>query len=405
MTEYARREHRVAAIAAQVTLSGFRVDTGLLAARRAAVRVRKQVLLDRLQSEHRLPTTRKGGEPSANPQATEAGRLAIKRAFEDCGAPDMPITEHGLWGTSRADMDRMIECYPDRPEVVELDEMVAELSGVRTVYETVSNHLVGDRVHPRIRLRQASGRWSTTDPGLTVLGKRDGKHVERDIFLPEPGHVLISADLSGIDARVLAVLSQDADYLSMFALGRDVLREVAVQIWGDPSRREDAKAISHGWNYGRGLTAISESAHVPISVASEFDRGMRQRFPRLVEWREGVRALAKAGELLDNGFGRMMRPDPRRAHTQAPALMGQGCARDLLMEGLLGLTPEILPMLRLQVHDEVVLSVRQDQADDVERAVVEALSFQWAPPGCGRSVQIIAGVGRRGANWGAVYGR
>jgi hypothetical protein len=192
MTDYARREHRIAAIAAQVSLSGFRVDIGLLATRRAEARARKEVLLNRLHSQYGLPITRKDGKSSASPQVTEAGRSAIKR-------------------------------------------------------------------------------------------------------------------------------------------------------------------------------------------------GMRERFPRLVEWRVEVRALAKAGELLDNGFGRMMRPNPWQAHTQAPALMGQGCARDLLMEGLLRLQPELLPMVRLQVHDEVVLSVPVDQADEVERAVIAALFFEWAPAVIDRS--------------------
>jgi DNA polymerase-1 len=129
----------------------------------------------------------------------------------------------------------------------------------------------------------------------------------------------------------------------------------------------------------------------------QFDQLMRDRFPRLVEWREEVRALAGSGALLDNGFGRMMRPDPQRAHTQGPALMGQGAARDIMMTGLLRLPGEILPMLRAQVHDEIVLSVPADRAEEIGRAVVEALSFEW------RGVPITADVSRPGTDWSKVY--
>lgn len=123
-----------------------------------------------------------------------------------------------------------------------------------------------------------------------------------------------------------------------------------------------------------------------------------------VTWREQVRAQGKAGQLLDNGFGRPLRVDPARSWTQAPALMGQGCARDLMMEGLLRLPAEVLPMLRAVVHDEIVLPVPVEIVNDVEQAVVASLSFLWAPPGAGRPVQIEAGLGNhRGSTWGDVY--
>lgn len=153
-----------------------------------------------------------------------------------------------------------------------------------------------------------------------------------------------------------------------------------------------------------GIQGLARRAKVDEQVAQDFDRAMRTEFPDLVRWRDEVRERGQGGDLLDNGFGRRLRVDPDRAWTQAPALMGQGCARDLMMEGLLRLPPELLPMLRAVVHDEVILSVPADQADDVERAVVDALSFDWAPPGADRTVRIDASLGnRRGRNWGEVY--
>src|SRR5690606_2143681 len=176
--------------------------------------------------------------------------------------------------------------------------------------------------------------------------------------------------------------------------------EIAKALFGDPGKREAAKAIGHGWNYGRSIRAISEMEEIDPAIVRQFDTSMRERFPRLVEWQSEVRALAESGALLDNGFGRMMRPDPSRAHTQGPALMGQGAARDIMMEGLLRLVdraPEVLPMLRAQVHDELVLSVPEADAPEVARIVVEALTFEW------REVPIMADASPVGITWGHVY--
>jgi DNA polymerase-1 len=227
------------------------------------------------------------------------------------------------------------------------------------------------------------------------------------VFLPDPGEVIVSVDLAQVDARAVAALSGDPAYMRLFEPGVDAHAEVARRVWGDPKRREDAKPLGHGWNYGMGLEKLAREAGVDISVAQQFDTAMRNQFPWLVAWQERVRAIAESGQLLDNGFGRRMRPDPKRAHTQGPAFMGPGCARDLMMAGLLRLPREVYPHLRAVVHDEVVLSVPAELADDVERTVIDALSFEW------RGVQIIAEpqtrevdgrkVPIRGANWGQVY--
>lgn len=404
-TSYIRREHRVAAIAARIRMSGFRVDVPELNRRVEANRTARASYLEQLASRYGLPTTKKDGKPSKSPHATAEGKAAIVQAFTDLGV-ELPTTEKGSPSFGKVALAQVAEQYADNPDVIALVEVVSSLNGVRTVYETVLAHLHGDRVHPEIGMFQASGRWSTTKPGLTVMGKRGGKYEEREVFLPEEGHMIISADLSQVDARAIAALSQDEAYLAMFAPGLDLHREIANRVWGDPGRRDDAKAIGHGWNYGMGIAGLARNAKVTEDVAREFDRAMREQFPGLIAWRDGIRASGEAGELLDNGFGRLMRVDPSRSWTQAPALMGQGCARDLMMQGLLRLPGELLPMLRAVVHDEVILSVPADDADEIEREVLRALSFPWAPPGGSREVQIEAGLGeRRGSNWGSVYAK
>jgi DNA polymerase-1 len=231
------------------------------------------------------------------------------------------------------------------------------------------------------------------------MGKRGGRHVERKVFLPDPGEVILTVDLSQVDMRAVAGLSQDLAYIDMLKRD-DPHTEIALALFGDASRRSDAKAIGHGWNYGRSIKAIANGEDIDPMLVRQFDTSMRERFPRLVEWQGEVRALAESGELMNNGFGRPMRADPQRAYTQGPALMGQGAARDIMMHGLLRLAdqyPETMSMLRAQVHDEIVLSVPRDYAEDISRAVVECLTFEW------RDVPITADSGPLGESWGHCY--
>jgi hypothetical protein len=399
--EYVAREHRVAAIAAQITHNGFLVDQELLAQRVTEIQKTKEQAITYLAARFGVPLADPKGNAYKSPLATKAGKQAIGEALLALGVP-----EKSLWRTEKAkdlqlSADAMRyygrEYGQNNPDLRKLCTAVYRIVSARSVYETVQNNTMPDgRVHPRVSFKQATGRWSLTEPGLTVMGKRGGRHVERAVLLPDPGEVLISVDLSQVDMRAIAWLSKDEAYTDMLRHD-DPHAEIARALFGDVKYREDAKAIGHGWNYRRGLKAISESHDIEPKLVSQFDQSMRERFPRLIEWQNEVTALAESGSLLNNGFGRLMRPDPQRAYTQGPALMGQGGARDIMMEGMLRLPSEILPMLRAQVHDEIVLSVPEKDVEEIGRTVVDALSFDLD------GVPILADVSRPGANWSLCY--
>lgn len=398
--DYLVREHRVAALAAQISLNGFLVDQPLLAERVAEVNERKRGSLEWLVEHAGVPLANDKGVPHKSPLATRAGKDALIKAFTEAGATSLwrTTTSKDL-DTSGEHMKHLAREYAHLPEVRAIAKEVYRIVGARSVYQTVSDHTCPDgRVHPKIGFEQATGRWSVTSPGLTVLGKRGGRHVERAILLPDPGELLISVDLSQVDMRAVAGLSQDQGYIAMLERD-DPHTELAVALFGDAKFREEAKAIGHGWNYGESLKRISMENEIDPALVRKFDTSMRERFPRLVEWREEIRALAGSGALLDNGFGRLMRADPQRAHTQGPALMGQGAARDLMMEGLLRIPAEIRPMLRAQIHDEVVASVPADRVEEIGRAIVEAMTFEW------RGVPILSDVSRPGTDWSICYSK
>lgn len=401
MPDYLVREHQVAAIGAQMSVNGFKVDAELLAARIAEIEATKTKAMAYLHGQHGVPLADAKGNAYKSPLATKLGKEAVGAALVALGVP-----EKALWRTPTSkdlqlSSDAMIhygrEYGQNRPELRKLCTAVYRIVSARSVYQTAADHTGPDgRVHPKVSFEQATGRWSVTRPGLTVFGKRNGRHVERAIFLPDPGEVLIAADLSQVDMRAVAGLSQDLAYIEMLK-AEDPHAEIAKLLFGDPGMREVAKPIGHGWNYGRGVKAISQANDLDPAIVRKFDESMYERFPRLVAWQGEVRALAESGQLLDNGWGRLMRADPHRAHTQGPALMGQGAARDIMMHGLLRLDRRILPMLRAQVHDEIVLSVPAAEADEIGQAVVDALSFEW------RGVPITADVSKPGTDWSKCY--
>jgi DNA polymerase-1 len=424
LNAYAVREMEVALIMAQMSVQGFRVDVERLPVILAEQDRRKEDHIAELAEIAGVPLGRwteyKRKPPiwtdHLNPLATLAGKDAIIATLTRCGIPErhLPRTpKSGQLALSGDDMRELAEKIKkssrlkDRDLALRVVTLIGELTGERTIYKTVQDHLAGDRVHPLISARQASGRWSVTNPGLTVLGKRGGRHVEREIFLPEPGHKIIAVDLDQVDARAVAGHSGDEAYLAIFRQGRDLHAEVAKTVFGDAGMREAAKAISHGWNYGEGINRLVSNG-IDRDLAVRFDERMREQYPDLVRWQETVREEARSGELLDNGFGRKMRPDPARSHTQGPALAGQGGTRDILAHGLLrlaGRAGDILPMLRVVVHDEVVLSVPESDAEEISRTVVDAMTFDLAEAtgGALASVPITAGCSVPADTWAGAY--
>lgn len=413
-SEYVRREHRLVSLAGRMTLNGFRVDEPLLRERIRAGQERKAAALAELNTRYGIPLdkeiTRGRGsgkvtvtEPYASPLATRAGKDALIRALAECGAVHYPRTEKTKdIAAGRDGMEKIYAHYGDLPGLKRLCDLVTLVTTVRTVYQTAADHLTdGGRVHAMNSYRQASGRCSTTAPGLTVYGKHDGRHVERDIFVPEDGHVIITCDLSQADLRVIAGHCQDPAYMELFAPGRDAHMDMAEIYFGvrTPDARQKTKKINHQVNYGGGAESIARQEKLDLADVQRSLAARAAAYPRLIKWTEDVRDRAAAGDLLDNGFGRMLRCDPVRSYTQAPALMGQGGARDLLADGLLRLPDDLRPFLRAQVHDEIVLSVPEQDAGEVSRELEKAMTTEWM------GVPILCQVSKPGGSWGEVSGK
>ena len=164
--------------------------------------------------------------------------------------------------------------------------------------------------------------------------------------------------------------------------------------------RRKTKAINHKVNYGGSAKSTAEMNGLDLTLVERALDARAEAFPRLIEWTGEVRDLGAAGQLLDNGFGRLMRCDPQSAWTQDPALIGQGAARDLMCEGLLNLVtarPDVTPYLRGVIHDEVILSVPEGEAAEWQGELKEAFTFTW------RDVPILCEVSEPARNWADCY--
>jgi DNA polymerase-1 len=409
-TPYAKREHHVAAINGAATLNGFRVDIPLLNERLSQGEELKRQCLEILRDDYDLPLGKfrwKGRgdkkeeywEDFDSPLSTLDGRQWMLDIFDAYGVRNPPRTSDGRIAIGSDALAPLRESPASHPDLRRILELISIVTGTRTVYQTLEDHMVDGWVHPLITMGQASGRSSVTNPGLTVFGKRGGRFIERMVLLPDnDDEALLSIDFQQADMRAVAGLSQDPNYMKLVERGRDPHTELAIQMFGDAAFRQQVKPIAHGANYGEGANKLIAAGHDPLKVARFFEERKRL-YPRVMEWQDEVRDIGRAGKLLDDGFGRPMRCDPARAYTQAPALMGQGAAGEFLREALLRMDAKdsrYRNMLKITVHDEGVFSVPKKDFYEIRADLMDAFEFEW------RGVPILADASDPGENWGEI---
>lgn len=341
----------------------------------------------------------------ASPLTTNEGRDAFERALRRAGVrdEDIPYTPNGgklalskdalgheAWLRGQESVPGLSRKYADNAEVLELCEaaiMVGSASG--KAEEVLENICPDGRVHAQIGDIQASGRWAHTRPSITNIGKRGAALLQRRMFRAKKGHVFIAIDLDQVDARAVAGWCQDPEYMKLARPGMDMHREVAFRVFGsrDDEARGRAKAITHAWNYGQGPKGSSAHTGLPLETTRKFDEGMKRAFPVLCRWRDRIRRKAEITGLVPSKWGRPLRVIPGQEYTQAPAQVGQSTTRDLLCDGLLRMDREVLEMLVLVIHDEIVLEVPEGRVEEIAEKAMAALTtfFETVPITCGVS--------------------
>ncbi|MET0792253.1 MAG: DNA polymerase I [Polyangiaceae bacterium] len=246
----------------------------------------------------------------------------------------------------------------------------------------------------------ATGRLSSTDPNLQNIPIRTelGRKI-RQAFVPPPGYVLVSADYSQIELRVLAHLSQDAVLLDAFRTGQDIHTRTAMEIFElreeelTREHRTRAKAVNFGVIYGQGDSGLSKSLGIARAEASSFIAAYFRRYEGVRRFMNETLERARAGEAVRSLLGRRRLLPTIRSANRAERLAAeriamnmpiQGTAADLLKLAMLALKEPPTPGARmtLSVHDELVFEVPEAEVPEAEAKIKAAMEhvFELAVP-------------------------
>ncbi len=275
------------------------------------------------------------------------------------------------------------------------------------------------RVHTTFGQTTAvTGRLASSDPNLQNIPVRtkEGRQV-REAFVADCGKVIVSADYSQIELRIMAHLSQDAGLLNAFKLGLDIHRATAAEVFGveldqvTSDQRRTAKVINFGLIYGMSAFGLAQNLGIEPSAARSYIERYFARYPGVKAYMEATREKAHAQGFVETAFGRRLwLPDitsskaPVRAGAERAAINApmQGTAADLIKLAMIRVQAwleeqKMKSLLVLQVHDELVLEVPEDEVEIV-KATLPTLMQEVAQ----LSVPLLAEVGS-GDSWESAH--
>jgi DNA polymerase-1 len=240
----------------------------------------------------------------------------------------------------------------------------------------------------------ATGRLSATDPNLQNIPIRtpEGRRI-REAFVAEPGRLLLSADYSQIELRVLAHLSQDPILIDTFRRGEDVHDRTSREIFGPLSpvpkdeQRRISKMVNYALLYGKSAFTLAKDIGVSRGEAAEFIEAYFARYPKVRAFIDETIARARETGHVRTLLGRLRRlPDLRsknvpvrmEAERQAMNTPVQGSAADLIKRAMIDLHRELQERrlrsrLILQIHDELLLEVPEAEADEAKQLVTRVM--------------------------------
>ncbi len=239
----------------------------------------------------------------------------------------------------------------------------------------------------------ATGRLSSSDPNLQNIPIRGelGKKV-REAFVAEEGYLLLSADYSQIELRVVAHMSGDEKLIKAFKEGQDIHRATAEEVFGDLNIPEDekrrrAKIINFSIIYGTSAYSLSKELGVDVHQAADFINKYFEKYPKVKEYIDKTVAEAKEKGYVRTLFGRKRRiPELRSPNKNIQAAGAriamntpiQGTAADIMKKAMIGVYRKIQEMksgakIIMQVHDELILEVPEKEIGRVKEEVKQVM--------------------------------
>ncbi len=374
-------------------------------------------------------------------QSGELGRKMLEleqRAYQEAGQPfnlgspkqigDILFTQKGLpvlkktpGGAPSTDEETLEQLALDHP----IARAILDYRGLAKLKSTYTDKLpqmidpATGRVHTSYSQATAvTGRLASSDPNLQNIPARtaEGRRI-REAFIAPPGHVLVSADYSQIELRIMAHLSDDAGLLKAFAEDRDIHTATAAEVFGVPladvsgDQRRMAKVINFGLIYGMSAFGLASQLNLERAAAQAYIDRYFARYPGVADYMQRTREAARRQGYVETVFGRRLylpeinarnpqrRQGAERAAINAPM---QGTAADLIKLAMIAVQDwldreKLASRLLLQVHDELILEVPEREFDRV-RAELPAHMCNVAA----LKVPLRVGVGA-GGNWEAAH--
>ena len=338
-------------------------------------------------------------EKKAHEIAGEAFNLSSTKQlqvilFEKQGIKPLKKTPGGAPSTSEEVLEELALDYP-------LPKVILEHRGLSKLKSTYTDKLPlminpkTGRVHTSYHQAvTATGRLSSTDPNLQNIPVRndEGRRIRQAFIAPED-YVIVSADYSQIELRIMAHLSRDRGLLSAFAEGQDIHRATAAEVFGMPlesvsnDQRRSAKAINFGLIYGMSAFGLSRQLNIPRKESQRYMDLYFERYPGVREYMERTRAQAKEQGYVETLEGRRLYlPDitssnaARRAGAERAAINApmQGTAADIIKRAMIAVDAWLQaeqPRVRMimQVHDELVFEVHKDDVEQVSQKIHELM--------------------------------
>jgi DNA polymerase-1 len=343
--------------------------------------------------------------------------------FDEMSLPGGVKTKTGAWSTDASILEDLAAQGHDLPRVI-LDWR--QLQKLRSTYTEALKDAINPetkRVHTRYALAATpTGRISSNDPNLQNIPVRteEGRRI-REAFVAEEGCVLISADYSQIELRLLAHVGDVPQLKKAFAEKLDIHAMTASEMFGtpvegmDPSVRRQAKAINFGIIYGISAFGLGRNLGIPQSEAAAYIKKYFERFPGIRDYMEAMKAYARANGYVTTIFGRRVHvpgikaknPAERSfAERQAINAPLQGAAADIIRRAMARLPGEIekaglKARMLLQVHDELVFEAPEAEAEAL-CALAQRVMSGAAAPAVALSVPLDVDA-RAGKSWAQAH--
>ena len=310
--------------------------------------------------------------------------------FEKLGVPGGKKTKSGQYSTGEAVLSKI-----DHPLV----EIVLEYRGLSKLKSTYTDALDNvadsetDRVHTSYHQALTStGRLSSTDPNLQNIPIRTATgRLIRQAFIAPEGRVILAADYSQIELRLMAHFSGDENLTRAFNEGLDIHTATAAEVLGkaveavSATERRNAKAINFGLLYGMSAFGLAKQLQMSRGEAQDYIDMYFERYPSVKDYMINTRASAYEKGYVETILGRklytpdinhsnrMVKQGAERAAINAPL---QGSAADLIKLAMIAVD-KVLPKehakMLLQVHDELVFEVDSDKVDSIRQLITDAM--------------------------------